>query len=131
MEQFHSVGLAPAVYQFVDMEQDVISGPVSQTSYGGPGGSNISGNTIMGPLTFSANYGGLGPPTPGWLYPAYLIGADTIYGPATCSDNVPPPNSTPWPPSSAVPPGTWFPPPPPSVVYGPVWGDQASTCTIG
>jgi len=84
---------------------DQIRGPVSETNYAGVW-AGIIGN-VMGPMIFADNSNINGS----------AIGFNTIYGPARCSDNLPGAPNT-GPDVSG-----------PSVVHGPVWGDQRSTCT--
>ncbi|HXA27120.1 MAG TPA: hypothetical protein VN193_00065 [Candidatus Angelobacter sp.] len=92
---------------FNDLEDNAISGPVSMTGYHGIWAGVIR-NVIHGPFTFSNNVQA--------VPDEWDIGTDTIYGPATCNDNSPVPNTG----ASAG---------GPSVVFGPIRGDQASTCT--
>jgi hypothetical protein len=92
---------------FNDLEDNDIRGPVSVTGYHGVW-SGVIRDIIRGPFTFSNN---VQSPTD-----EFDIGSSTIYGPATCNDNNPVPNM-------GHSPGG------PSVVFGPIRGDQAATCT--
>lgn len=92
---------------FNDLEDNAISGPVSITGYRGIW-TGVIRDVIHGPFTFSNNVQA--------VPDEWDIGTDTIYGPATCNDNFPVPNTG----ASAG---------GPSVVFGPIRGDQASTCT--
>lgn len=98
---------------FNDLEDNQIAGGVTETGYDGIW-AGILRDVIDGPLTFTNNtevaaYA----PTP---VDEYDIGADLIQGPATCANNDPAPNMG----HSA---GS------PSIVEGPVKGNQAATCT--
>lgn len=99
---------------FNDLEDNQIHGPVSETGYDGIWAGVIR-NKIYGPLTFSDN---AEPPLPpgSEFVNEYDIGSNLIFGPATCDENNPVPNMGP---SSGS----------PSIVHGPVRGDQAATCT--
>jgi len=99
---------------FNDLEDNQILGPVSETGYDGIW-AGIIRDKIYGPLTFSDN---AEPPLPpgSEFVNEYDIGSNLIFGPATCDDNNPAPNMGP---SSGS----------PSIVHGPVRGDQAATCT--
>jgi hypothetical protein len=92
---------------FNDLEDNDIGGPVSVTGYHGVW-SGVIRDIIRGPFTFSNNV--QSPPD------EFDIGSNTIYGLATCNDNSPVPNM-------GHSPGR------PSVVFGPIGGDQAATCT--
>ena len=92
---------------FSDLEDNNIHGPVSITGYQGVWAGVIR-DVIRGPFTFSNNVEN--------PVDEYDIGSDTIYGPATCNDNSPAPNI------GGSPGG-------PSIVFGPIRGDQAATCT--
>ena len=92
---------------FNDLEDNDIRGPVSVTGYHGVW-SGVIRDIIRGPFTFSNNVES--PPD------EYDLGSNTIYGPATCNNNNPVPNM-------GHSPGG------PSVVFGPIRGDQAATCT--
>lgn len=92
---------------FNDLEDNSIGGPVSITGYQGVW-TGVIRDAIHGPFTFSNNVQA----NPD----EWDIGSDTIYGPATCNDNVPAPNMG----TSAG---------GPSTVFGPIRGDQAATCT--
>jgi hypothetical protein len=97
----------PFGYNFNDLEDNVISGPVSETGYDGIWSGVL--RNVMGPLTFSNN-------SEAPAIDEYDIGSNRINGPATCSGNDPAPNMG----QSA---GA------PSIVSGPTRGDQAATCT--
>lgn len=99
--------LVPRPNNFNDLEDNRISGPVSQVGYGGVW-SGVIRNVIGGPFTFSNN----AEPMPD----EYDIGSNRIFGPATCNGNSPAPNL-------GMSPGAS------SLVYGPMRGDQAATCT--
>jgi hypothetical protein len=92
---------------FNDLEDNDIGGPVSMTGYHGIWAGVIR-DVIHGPFTFSNNVQA----NPD----EWDIGSDTIHGPATCNNNSPAPNVG----QSAG---------GPSVVFGPIRGNQASTCT--
>ena len=92
---------------FNDLEDNHLQGPVSITGYAGVWAGVIR-DVIDGPFTFSDNVEA--------VTDEYDIGSDTIHGPATCNDNNPVPNV-------GQSPGG------PSVVFGPIRGDQAATCT--
>lgn len=97
----------PFPFNFSDLEDNQIEGPVSEQGYDGIWGGIL--RNIMGPLTFSNN-------SEAPFIDEYDIGSNLINGPATCSGNDPAPNIG----QSA---GA------PSIVNGPIRGDQASTCT--
>lgn len=99
---------------FNDLEDNQILGPVNETGYDGVWAGVIR-NRIYGPMTFADN---AEPPVPPGspFENEYDIGSNRIYGPATCDDNNPAPNM-------GMSTGS------PSIVYGPVRGDQAATCT--
>jgi hypothetical protein len=96
----------PDGYNFSEVNESVISGPVSAAGYSGLG-VNFVGD-VMGPMTFINNT---------TTYSS-AIGSNRINGPATCSGNVPAPNL-----------GGHLAIGSPSIVSGPVRGDQAATCT--
>jgi len=100
---------------YTDLEADHILGPVSETGYDGIWAGVIR-DIINGPLTFREN---AAPPQPeGSLFiNSYDIGSNRIFGPATCEDNEPAPNML----------GEYS--GSPSIVYGPLRGNQAATCT--
>ena len=93
---------------FFDLEDNHIGGPVSVNGYGGEWAGVIR-DAISGPFTFTNNVQPL--PQDEWD-----IGSLVVYGPATCSNNSPVPN-------------TGDSPGGPSTVYGPTLGNQAATCT--
>jgi hypothetical protein len=96
----------PDGYNFSEVNESMISGPVRAAGYGGLGVNFVA--DVMGPMTFTDN---------STTYSS-AIGSNRINGPATCSGNVPAPNL-----------GGHFVIGPPSIVSGPVRGDQAATCT--
>ncbi len=92
---------------FTDLEDNTISGPVTEIGYGGVWGGVIR-DQIHGPFSFSFNHQA--------NIDEWDIGSNVIHGPAWCSSNVPVPNI-------GQSPGS------PSTVYGPIVGNQAATCT--
>jgi len=91
---------------------DVISGPVSVIGYTGPWQGIVE--DVMGPLVFWGNANPRGT----------AIGFDTINGFATCANNTLGPPTYTWSPPNTGPDVSG-----PSVVHGPVFGNQATTCT--
>ena len=92
---------------FNDLEDNVIGGGVTETGYHGIW-TGVLRDVINGPLTFTNNS-----ETP---VDEYDIGSNFIAGPATCANNTPAPN-------------TGHSKGSPSIVEGPVTGNQAATCT--
>lgn len=101
---------------YTALEADGILGPVSETGYDGIWAGVIR-DVIGGPLTFSDNAEPPQPPEGSLYIDSYDIGSNRIFGPATCDGNEPAPNM------GGENSGS------PSIVYGPVRGDQAATCT--
>ena len=93
---------------FNDLEDDQISGHVRVTRYDGVW-AGILRDVISGPLSFTYN-------SEAPNIDEYDIGSDLIDGSARCSHNDPVPNT-------GASEGS------PSIVHGPVLGDQALTCT--
>jgi hypothetical protein len=102
-----AAGIPYPGYNFNDLEDNVILGPVRETGYDGISSSVL--RNVMAGLTFANNSEA---PSIG----EYDIGSNLIFGPATCSGNDPAPNLGPNPGA-------------PSIVFGPTSGDQAATCT--
>jgi hypothetical protein len=92
---------------FNDLEDNVIGGGVTETGYHGIW-SGVLRDVINGPFTFTNNSEA--------VTDEYDIGSDFIAGPATCANNTPAPNM-------GHSEGS------PSIVEGPVRGNQAATCT--
>jgi hypothetical protein len=92
---------------FNDLEDDVIGGGVTETGYHGIW-AGVLRDVINGPFTFTNNSEK--------VTDEYDIGSDFIAGPATCANNTPTPNM-------GQSKGS------PSIVEGPVKGNQAATCT--
>ena len=92
---------------FNDLEDNVIGGGVTETGYDGIW-AGVLRDVIEGPFTFTNNNE--------TVTDEYDIGSDFIMGPATCANNTPVPNE-----GHSV--GS------PSVVLGPMRGNQAATCT--
>ena len=91
-------------YQFVDLENNMISGPLTETGYAGPGSqygyAGVFFENHTGPMTLSNNSGAL-----------IGVGDNVINGPATCSGNTPTPELF-----------------DASTVSGPIKGDQGAAC---
>lgn len=111
-EAFIRVGLGYPD-QFVNIQGSTVIGAVSVIRFNGSGVTIADANTLIGPLTFSYNQGG--PGMTGSFPFAYIIGAETIFGSATCEGNHPAPNT-----------GTDY--ATKATIFGPVLGNQASTC---
>ncbi len=109
-EAFAQVGFFPG-YNFVDLEQDTVSGPLSVLGY--DGAAAYVGGDHTGPMTFSDNTAAA---SPYWPPPLYITHFNVINGPATCADNSPTPNATN--PSDGS----------TNTVSGPVRGDQGTAC---
>ncbi len=101
---------------YTDLEADDVLGPVSETGYDGIWAGVIR-DIVDGPLTFSDNAEPPQPPEGSPFIDSYDIGSNRIFGPARCENNEPAPNMG----------GEYS--GSPSIVYGPVRGDQAATCT--
>ncbi len=101
-------GFAMFQSNFNDLEDNQISGPVTENGYGGEW-AGVLRNVISGPFTFINN-------SEAPNIDEYDIGSNLINGPATCNANDPIPNTG----SSA---GYL------SIVHGPTMGDQSATCT--
>ena len=92
---------------FNDLEDNVIGGGVTETGYHGIW-TGVLRDVINGPLTFTNNSEA--------VTDEYDIGSNFIAGPATCANNTPAPN-------------TGHSKGSPSIVEGPVTGNQTATCT--
>ena len=92
---------------FNDLEDNVITGGVTETGYDGIW-TGVLRDVINGPFTFTNNVE--------TFTDEYDIGSNFIGGPATCANNTPIPNM-------GTSRGS------PSIVEGPVRGNQAATCT--
>ena len=91
-------------YQFVDLENNVISGPVTEIGYAGPGSQygfgGAMGENQSGPMTLIHN-----------SVAPIAVWSNVIHGPATCWGNTPVPENL----------GA-------STVSGPILGDQGAAC---